>query len=420
MALVEGCRHALEISVPADAVEAASGQVMADVQKKARLPGFRPGKAPASLIRKQFAGEIRQQVLEKLIPEYLQKQIEAENLSVVGRPDVSDIHFHEGEPLRFKAEFDVVPQIELGEYTDIEVPYHDPEVTEEDIDKRLGEIRDQKAQFVNIDPRPLKDGDFAVLHLHSIAGIEGKPIHQDEMVLQLGGEDTLPGFTENLRGLSPGDEKEFEVSYPEDYLSDRLAGKTIRFHARIDGLRRKELPELNDEFAQDLGDYRDIGEVREAIRKAIFGQRQVEAQRDAKNKIVEKLVEAHDFPVPETFVDRQIENRVESRVRAMADQGVDVKNLKLDWEKVKSANRDPAVGEVKASMLLSRIAEREAIHATRDEVDREVEKIARQTREPIAAVQMRFEKDGTLGRIANHIQTEKTLNFLFERARKTA
>src|ERR1017187_4707308 len=173
--LVEGLRHSLEISVPVDEVEGETGRVTADVQKRARLPGFRPGKAPSSLIRKQFAGEIRQKVLESLIPKYLQQQIEAENLSVVGQPDVSDVHFHSGEPLRFTAQFEVVPAIELEGYKDIEVPYRGPEVTDEDVEKRLGELLEQRTEYVNIDPRPLENGDFAVVGLESLSGVEGDP-----------------------------------------------------------------------------------------------------------------------------------------------------------------------------------------------------------------------------------------------------
>jgi trigger factor len=240
------------------------------------------------------------------------------------------------------------------------------------------------------------------------------------MVLEIGGADTFEAFTENLRGLSPGDEKDFEVSYPENYGSARLSGKTVKFHATVKGLRKKDLPELNDEFAQDLGDYRNVDELREAIRKSIFAQREHEAQLEAKNKLVDKLVEMHDFPVPEVFVERQIKSRLEQSLRGMAEQGVDPRTLNIDWEKLKDSQRDKAIGEVKASLLLSRISEREAIGATRDEVNKEVERQARQSREPVAAVQMRFEKDGTMGRIASHIQTEKTLNFLFEHARKTA
>jgi trigger factor len=420
LALLEGCRHALELSIPSPEVESETTKVTADIAKRAKLTGFRPGKAPASLIRQQFAGDIRQKVLESLIPKRLQQQFEAENLNVVGTPDISDVHFHDGEPLTFKAEFEVVPQIELGEYQGIEVPYHDPEVLDEDVNKRVEELRESKAQYVNQDPRPLENGDYAVVALESISGVEGEPVKQDEMVLEIGGADTFEAFSDNLRGLSPGDEKEFEVSYPEDYGAKRMAGKTIRFHATVKGVRKKDLPEVTDDFAQELGDYRNLDELRDAIKKGIFAQRQYEAQQEAKNKLVDKLVDAHEFPVPEVFVERQIKNRVEQSLRAMAAEGIDPRGIKLDWDKVKENQREKAVREVKASLLLGKLSEREAIHATRDEVDREVEKIARQQREPVAAVQMRFEKDGTLGRIANHIQTEKTLNFLFEHARKTA
>jgi trigger factor len=420
LALVEGCKHSLEISIPVEVVDSETSRVVDDIQKRAKLQGFRPGKAPANLIRKQFAGDIRQRVLENLIPVHLQKQLDAENLNVVGTPDISDVHFHDFAPLKFTATFEVYPQVELGEYRDVEVPYQDPEITEEDITRRIDEIREQKAQYINIDPRPVADGDFAVVSLESLSGVDGDPVKTDEMVLEVGHADTLAAFTENLRGLTPGDEKDFEVVYPEEYGSDKLAGKTVKFHAVLKGLRRKELPELDDEFAQELGDYRTVDELREAVRKALFSQRQHEAQQEAKNRIMDKLVDAHEFPVPEAFVERQIKTRLEQRLLAMAEQGIDPRKLNIDWAKLKESQREKALREVKASILLGKVSERESIHAKRDEVDAEVEKVARQQRKPVAAVHMEFEKDGTLDRIASHIQTEKTLSFLFEHARKTA
>jgi len=402
--------------VPVEEVEAETGRAVAKVQQRAKLKGFRPGKAPTGIIRQQFAGEIREQVLEALIPKHLQNRMEAENLKWVGKPDITEVHLEPGEPLRFKAEFEVVPQIELQDYKDLSVPYHDPQVTDEDVNQRIEELRQQKAEFVNEDPRPLQDGDHAAFSLESLSGVEGTAIKQDEMTLEIGGADTMEDFTQQLRGMSPGEEKEFDVHYAEDYGQEKLAGKTVRFRAQIKAVRRKELPEVNDEFAQDLGDYRTVDELRDAVRKSLFAQRQFAAQEEAKNKLVDKLVDMHDFPVPEAFVDQQIRNRTE---RALAAQGVDTKGLRLDWKKVKETQQEKAVREVKASMLLGRIAEREAIAPTREEVDREVERIARQQREPFAAVRLRFEKDGTLGRIASHIQTEKTLSFLFEHAGKT-
>jgi len=419
LALVEGCKHSLEISVPVETVDTETERVVSSFQHRAKLPGFRPGKAPAGLVRKQFEGDIRQQVIENLVPKFLDEELQKHDLKIVGTPDISDVHFHRGEPLRFKAEFEVFPEIELKEYQNLEVAYQDPQITDEDVAKRIEEIRDQKADYSNVDPRPVQDGDYAVVALESLSGVE-QPVKQDEMMLNVGAGDTLPAFTENLRGMSPGEEKDFEVTYPEDYGQPKLAGRTIRFHVVVKGIRKKELPEVNDEFAKDLGDFRTVDELREALRKTMFAQREQEAQRAAKDKLVEKLVDAHEFPIPEAFVDRQVRNRIEQTLHSLAQEGVDASKIQLDWQKLKAAQRDKALREVKASLLLSRIAERETINATRDEVDKEVERLARQQREPFAAVRMRFEKDGTLGRIASHIQTEKTLNFLFEHAQKTA
>jgi trigger factor len=419
LALIEGCKHALDVEIPVEDVNSETGRVVEELQKRVRLPGFRPGKAPASLILKNFSDDVRQKVLEKLIPQALNKEFEANNLRVVGTPNVTDVHFHDGEKVHFKAEFEVYPEFELKEYRGISVPYHDPEVTEEDVEKRIEEIRDQKATYANVDPRPLEDGDFAVMSLESLEGVE-PPVQADEMTIEVGGADSLEGFTEALRGMSPGEEKEFEVTYPEDYGQERLAGKTVKFRAKVTGVRKKELPELNDEFAQDLGDYRTMDELRAAVKKSLFDQRQEEAQREAKDKIVEHMVDEHEFPVPEAFVTRQIENRVEQRLRTLSQQGVDPKSFNLDWDSIKQAQREPATREVKASLLLSRVAEKESIGATRDEVDKQVERMARQQREAFAPLRIKMEKDGTLNRIASHIQTEKTLNFLFEHATKTA
>lgn len=419
MALLEGCKHELEITIPVVDVEQETEKVVADLQKKVRLPGFRPGKAPANIVKAKFAGEIRQDVLDNLLPRFFREAVERENLQVVGQPSVTDLHFHAGEPVRFKAQFEVAPSIELGEYRGVEVVYNEPQVTDADVEERIAQLREQKAEFVNQDPRPLEDGDFAVTELETIAGAE-KPIKQDEVMLHIGDPDTMQAFTDNLRGASPGDVREFDVTYPEDFNREDLAGKTVRFRATVKGIRKKELPELNDEFAQDLGDYQNLEELKEAVRKAIFREREYEAQSAAKQAIVDKLVDAHDFPVPEAYIDRQVEMNLEQQLRAVASQGVDPRKLKLDWQKIREANKDKATRQVKSALLLERIADREAIAVTREEVDAEVQRIARQRREAVAVTRAALEKDGTIRRIVDHIRTEKTLNLLFEQARKVA
>src|SRR3984893_7121001 len=417
--LVEGCKHEIEITVPVDEIARETDRVIANIQLKARLPGFRPGKAPASLIRSKFAKQVREDVLENLLPKYFKQKVEEEQLQVVGRPNVKDVRFHEGEPLRFKAEFEVAPDIELKEYRGVAVHYSEPQVSDEDVAKRLEDIREQKAHFVTLEPRPVADGDYAVVSLDSIAGAD-QPIHQDEMVLHVGDKDTLPEFSEALRGMSPEEEKEFETTYPEDYGQERLAGKTIRFHMLLKTIRTKELPELNDEFAQDLGDYQTLNDLREAVRKAIFHEREYAAQNKAKEELIDRLIETHDFPIPEAYVERQVEAQIEQQFRELAERGIDPAKLKIDWAKLKESQHPKALREVKASLLVDKVAEREAIHATNDEVDREVQRLAKQEREPVAATRKKLEKDGILGRIAYRVRSEKTLNFLFEHARKEA
>src|SRR5579863_7328406 len=417
--LVEGCKHEIEVTVPVDEIARETDREVADIQQKAKLPGFRPGKAPASLIRTKFSKQVRDDVLENLLPKYFRQKVEEEHLEVVGRPNVKDVHFHEGEPLRFKAEFEVAPEIDLKDYRGVTVHYSEPEVGDEDIAKRLDEIREQKSQFVNVEPRAIVDGDYAVVTLDSLSGVD-QAIHQDEVVLHVGDPDTMSGFSEALLGMSPDEEKEFEVTYPEDFGQERLAGKTVRFHAKLTTIRTKELPELNDEFAQDLGDYLTLDDLRGAVRKAIFAEREYAAQQKAKEQLIDKLIETHEFPVPEAYIERQIESQLENQFRELAERGIDPTKLKIDWGKIKDAQRPKALHDVKASLLIDKVAEREAIAPTNDEVDAEVQRIAKQQREPVAAVRKKLQKDGMLSRIAYSIRSNKTLNFLFEHARKEA
>lgn len=418
MALVEGCKHELEISIPAVDVQQETSTVTEKFREKAHLKGFRAGKAPLSLVRRNYEGDIRQKVLENLIPKFLDARVKEEKLRIVGSPNITDVHFHDGQELHFKADFEVFPDFELSEYRGVETPYAEPEVSPEDVEKRIEEIRESKATYANEDARPLVAGDFAVVSLESISGTDD-PIRSDEIQIEIGGAETMPGFTENLTGASPGDVKEIEVTYPADYGREQLAGKTVLFKVGVNGIRRKEKPELNDEFAQDLGDFRTVDELREAVRKSIFAQRENEAQRKAKDKLVDKLVDLNEFAVPKAFVERQMDSRLEQRVSSLSQQGIDVKKLNIDWKRLRESMRDAAIREVRASLILGRVAERETIVATNQEVDSEVERIARQEREPTAAIRKKLLADGTLDRIASHIATEKTLNFLFEHATKT-
>lgn len=420
MALIEGCKHSLDINIPADAVSAEVETVVEKFRAKAHLKGFRRGKAPASIVRTQFAAEIRQEAIENLIPKFLDKESEKENLHVVSRPQIKDLHFHEGEAVHFKAEFEVAPEFELKEARGLQVEYVEPVVTDEDVDGRINDIRESKSQFVNMDPRPAVDGDNCLVSLESISGIEGEPMTQDEINIEIAGKDTFQSFTDALRGAEPGDVRQAEITYPEGYAAQTLAGKTVKFNVTLKQIRLKEMPELNDDFAKDLGDFQSVDELREEVRKSIFRDREHAAQSEAKNKLIDTLVDQHDFAVPETYVDNQVESSMEGQLRQWKAQGMDTSKLKIDWAKLRETQHDRAKRDVMASLLLGKLASAESIRVTEDEMDGELQRIARQRREPVAAVRMGMEKDGSITRIANRILTEKTLNFLFEHAVKVA
>jgi trigger factor len=412
------CKRSLEVEIPLDEVNKARDRVTNSIRQRVRLPGFRPGKAPVSMIQSRFESDIRTEVLELLLPQAFRERVQQADLKVVGQPDIADLQFEPGQPIRFKADFEVAPEFEISEYHGLPVKYEEPAVEDEEAAKRLDAMRESKAEYVNLDPRPAEKGDFVLVQLKSLSGL-AEPIEQ-EVQIEVGADETLAQFNETLLGASPGETKEVDVTYPEDYGQEKLAGKTVRFQLELKFIRKKELPALDDEFARDLGDYQTLDELKEAIKKTIFHEKQYAAQQVAKEALIDKLLETNDFPIPEAYVDRQIENQVRMQLRELTGRGIDPSTLNLDWAKLKETQREKAVRNVKASLLLEKISDKETIHASKEEVDREVQRVARQERETVAVTRAKLEKDGALGRISGHIQAEKTLQFLFDQAQKHA
>ncbi|MCZ2154435.1 MAG: trigger factor, partial [Bryobacterales bacterium] len=264
--MADDCKRTLEISIPVDEVEATTRHVVEHLKEKVRIPGFRPGKTPGDVIRSRFKDEVRQDVLDHLLGPAFQRAAKEQSLNVAASPSIKNLKFEEGQPIEFTAEFEVRPDFELQDYNNLTAPYEEPQVSDEDVEARLTALREQRAELVNVDPRPVEDGDFAVISIESLSDIGTKePIKQDEMNLEVGGEYTLPEFTENVRGMSPGDVKEIVVTYPADYSGENLAGRTVTYRVEVKGIRRREIPELNDEFAQDMGDYKTVDDLRAGV-----------------------------------------------------------------------------------------------------------------------------------------------------------
>jgi len=411
-------RREIEVEVPAAEVARETETLIQKYQKLARLPGFRRGHIPASVIRQRFSEEIKSEVVDVLVPRYFRQESDRLGLMPVSQPRVTDLHIHDGEPLRFKASFEVLPDVKVEGYKELRADKADVSVTDEEVEQSLKGLQERQATFSSIEGRPAADGDYAQVGLDGKPkdGV-GKPVHMDEVLVEIAGKDTMPEFTTNLRGVSAGDEKTFDVVYPEDFADERLRGKTFEYTVKVQALKQKTLPELNDDFAKELGEFASLEEVRKRIREGMEAERKHNAEREAKDKLVTELVRRNDFELPEALVERQIDVRLERGLRALAAQGMKPEDLKkMDLNRLRAGQRDQAVQEVKASLLLEKVAEQEKIEVGDEEIDREVVALAEQSKQTPEAIRARLTKDGALDRIRNRIRTEKTLDFLYRQS----
>ena len=416
----DSVKREISVEVPAAEVARETDAIVQKYQKVARLPGFRKGHVPASIIRQRFAEDLKSDVVEALVPRYFRKEAEKLGMVPVSQPRVTDLHIHAGEPLRFKASFEIMPEIKVEGYRELRADKPEISVTDAEVEEALNSLREQHATFTSVEGRSLAEGDFAQASMDGKpkdGQAEAQPVHMDEVLIEIGGKNTVPEFSENLRGASTGDERTFEVKYPEDASDKRLAGQTFIYSVKVQGIKQKQVPELNDDFAKELGEFSSIEQVRKQIRENIEAEKRHAAERAAKDKLVADLVKRNDFQVPESLVERQIDVRLERGLRALAAQGMKLEDMKkMDLPRVRAGQREQAVQDVKSSLLLERVAELEKIEVDDDEVNRELEALAQQTKQTAEAVRARLTQDGGLDRIRSRIRSEKTLDFLYHQS----
>ena len=414
----ENCKREIQVEVPADVVARQTESLVQKYQKVARLPGFRRGHVPATIIRQRFAEDIKTEVVEALIPQYFRQETEKQHLVPVSQPRVSDLHLHEGEPLRFKASFEVMPEIEVAGYKEVRAEKPEITVTDEEVNEAVNSLREQHATFTSVEGRPLADQDFAQISLQGTPKEPGgKPVNMDDIMVQVAGPNTMPEFTENLRGTNPGDQRTFDVHYPDDFSDQRLAGKTFTYTVNVKSIKQKNLPELNDEFAKELGEFTSLDELKTKVRESLLSDKQRTAEREAKDKLMDELVKRNPFPVPDALIERQIDLRLERGLRALAAQGMRSEDMKkMDFARLRAGQRDNALQDVKAALILDRIADAEKIEVDEEEVNKEIEALASQSKQTAESIRARLTRDGALDRIRNRIRNEKTLDFLYHQS----
>jgi trigger factor len=410
----------VEVTIPADEVSRAMRSTVKRYQKQARIPGFRAGKVPESLIRARFAEGIRQEVLEAVMPQHFQRAITEGNYKLVSQPQVVDMKMEDDQPLWFKASFEVMPEFSVEGYQDVKVEKPSAAFTDEEFAAEVDRVRDSRSTMEPVEEeRPLADGDWAqIAFTGSVQQAEGEsaPLTGEDVILEVGGLNTLQAFTDALRGATVGQELKFEVSYPEDFGEKRLAGKTVAYDVHVKGIKRKLQPELNDDFAKELGDYSSYEDFTTRFRENLQAEKERRTETETRDRLLTALSERFQFPVPESMVQQQIDTRLDRGLRSLAQQGMREEDMKrLDFPRLRAAQRDSATSEVKSLLILDHIADAEKIGVSDEEVKQELELLSLQLREPVDALTVRLTQDGSIARIREQIRRDKTAKLLYER-----
>ena len=411
------CRRELELEIPAEEVSKATEKVAKELMRVARVPGFRPGKAPITIIKKRFAEEIKGEVLQTLVPERVEKAVAEQKLTPVSQPQVDKLDYSDGQPVKFRAVFEVLPEFELGDYKNLEIEMPAMDVTEEDVNKALEETRERAAAFTPVEGRAVEDGDFVQLKLIGTPEGGGEPLQADNVMCHVGAEETMEPFNENLRGANIGDHKEFAVEYPKDYPDPKLADKKFLYATDVLGIKIKKLPGLNDEFAKDVSDATSLDELKTKIKESLEHERDHRQKDLQREKIIAELIKLNDFPVPESLVEHQMDARLERVVRSLAQQGVDPRAVNVDWVTLRNRQAERAKDDVKAELIVDKIASTENIDATEEDVNHELEHAASHSNESVDAIRARLTKQGALDRMKAKLRSDKTLDWLAQNAK---
>ena len=414
----EQSRKDITIEVPAEQVKEEFDKTYSAYAKYAKVPGFRPGHVPINVVKQRFKKDARDDVIKEIIPHALEHAIVDNKLRPVGSPEIRDITVEEGQPLRFKAIIEVLPEFELKDYKGIKLTRRVSPVKDEAVDAVLEEWRQRSAQLVPVEERDSQKGDILSVNLKGrfVEEPDAEEIDSDGVEFELGGEGVPPEFTEYLTGVKAGDERKFRVPYPADFSEKDMAGKTVDFVATVVAVRIRELPELNDDFAKEHSQ-ESLAEMREFLRKNLETRSRAFSDRELRNELFGKLNEAYDFPIPTSLVESDAENRMREFAYRLLRSGVRPESLRdMNWEEMRGQARATAMENVRTSLVVQRIADEEKIEVSQDEIDAEVARIAEDTGETEASIRAQLTKDERLSSIETRLRHEKAIESIIDKA----
>ena len=417
---VSQCKKNIDIEIPPDVVDAEITHIAQEFARRARVPGFRPGKAPLGVVKTRYRDEIVSEMMQHLMPKYFGDAVEERKLDIIqATPHFESVDYAAGKPLKFKAVFEVYPELNISNYEGIPVEEVSSDVEDSEVEASLKKLQEEMAELAPVeDDRPIREGDFAeISYSGTIQGSDEPPVTGEKAVAEIGGGTTRKDFTENLLGARVGEEKRFQVEYRADYPEKRLAGKSVDYTVKVDAIKTKELPALNDEFAQRFGEYKTLDELKAKFRADLEKHKRDHAEEQMREKMLEWLEDNNDFEIPDSLVERQLQIRVQRLLRDLARQGINPQRLDVDWAKIRDDQHQQAIRDVKGSLILDYISDKQDIDVSDDEIEAEIEKIAAETNRPKEKVREVLSRDSGLDRLRGQIRNKKTLDLLQEKAR---
>ena len=412
---VSETQKTLTIEIPSDVVDAEIARVAKDYSKQAKLPGFRPGKVPATIIKQRFKDQILHDVMHGLIPRAVDEALQERGIEPVDTPNIKDVELREGQPLKFTAAIETVPPFDPGDLSTLSATRPSREVTDDAIEQVLGRLRDRAARYEPVEGRPLADGDTVVLDIERQDPDGGTDRHEN-VSLELGAAANPPGFDANLIGLTAGEEKTFSIHFPADYSVQEMANTDVSYTVKVKEIRQKVLPTLDDEFAKDLGAFDSLEGLRDRVRGDLRDEADENATRHVRSELLRQLAQRVTFPLPQSLVDREIDRRLEEFARQLMQQNVDPRQAGIDWAQFREAQREPASAAVASALVLDEIARREQITVTGEDVDKEIERFAARAGRTPAALRAQLEKEGGVARLAAGLRREKAVDLALSRA----
>ncbi len=412
---IEGCKRRLAVEAPADVVRQEWERAYGRVQKQARLPGFRRGHVPRALVKVHFADDVRREVAEHLIPDIYRRALSEARLEPVDEPDLQEVKLEEGAPLSFVAVVEVKPAIALGEYKGVVVEHRPKPITAEDVDAALEQMREQQAQFRAVD-RAAAPGDLLVVD-YALA-LEGEePSSQSGYEFVVGGGTVLPEIDQAVVGMRAGEERRVPFRFADDHRREALRGKGGSATVKVTEVKEKILPALDDDFAKSLGEFDSLATLRAEVLKQLEARRAHDETRELQDKVVDAVLAAHAFTVPDALVMRQVAHQIEHAREGLRRQGIDPERVPWDYGKMLAELKPTAETSVRRTLLLEAIAEREGIAPGDAEVDAEVEKIAQASQRPVPAIRRMMEKSGDLEALKRGLRDRRTLELLVNQAK---